>query len=166
MHRVKALVWLALVPMLLVACTSGVESTGPPPPAYTFDIVGEIAAQSVANNRLIFSLESGRTVELDEKAVRVLFETGETPRLLVTGRDAIGDCLVVVGKQDGMPPDCNVVNREGREWGAGIELVGLVWPKAPAFRADTPIPARGSPYPDGTRFCLDDHARLAAVIGP
>jgi hypothetical protein len=27
-------------------------------------------------------------------------------------------------------------------------------------------PAIGFPYPDGTRFCLDDRARVAQILAP
>lgn len=164
MNATPGMLVIALVAMLTVACNSLGESTPPQAASSTFDVVGVVTGHSVTSNRLIFDLEGGDTVEFDRDVVRVLFESGAAPRLLISGRDKSGDWLVVVGGQEGMPSDCSVVNAAGIEWGKRIDLFGILWPKSDAFQVDMPLPALGSPYPDGTRFCLDASARVAAAI--
>jgi hypothetical protein len=116
-RQASAAIGCALAVLTPIACVAKVDITPPPPTTSTFDLVETIAEEGVANERLSFRLDDGREVGFETEAIRVLLRSGRAPRLLVTGRDAIGDWLVVVGKQEGLSSDCNVVNSAGREWG-------------------------------------------------
>jgi hypothetical protein len=65
--------------------------------------------------------------------------------------------------QGGLPDNCYVENDPGVDRGAFVEILGILWRKAPGFVATVPS---GVPYPTGTRFCFDATGRIGGTVPP
>ena len=127
--------------------------------------VGTITGQSQRDTTVKYELADGRVITVDLATRRMVGNEGGSPAILVLGRDDRGEWIAVPGHQDGLPDGCHVLSQDGFELGDSIAIAGVRWPKAPEF-APVSVPALGFPYPAGTRFCLDEQARVEAVISP
>ncbi len=131
------------------------------PAQSTIVAVGLIAEQRFESAGLTFTLEGGKTWEAATGTYRWITNWGT--KLLVAGTDASGIWLATFGPQQGLPANCYFSPEVGTEWGDGIAIKGVLWPKAPSFVADT-TPSVGSDYPGGTRFCLNSAGQIASII--
>lgn len=129
-------------------------------------LVGAIAQQETRDQTTSYRLANGRDVTVDASSDRLIVDTGGSPAILVMGRDSHGDWAAVVGHQDGTPPDCYILRDRGYELGDSIAIDGVRWPKAASFESGGQAPPIAHPYPGGTRFCLDDQARVRQLIAP
>lgn len=157
----RRLIGVTVLTVVVAAC-----STQPsPPPAPSFEAVGRLASLTVAGPVHTYSLEDGRTFELDSESVRILFEGGPGSPVVV-GTQGDQRFVGVFVRQDGLPADCWLpgIGAVGREWGAAIEIDGVVWSKGPGFKAGGTVPGRGDRYPSSTRFCFDAQARVTGVV--
>jgi hypothetical protein len=127
-------------------------------------IVGTISGESTRGNITEYQLEDGRVASVDSSITRRIGLPGGTPAILVLGRDDTSDWVAVVGHQVGAPGGCHVLNQLGYELGDSIAVGGVRWRKAPTFHSAVSVPPIGQAYDDGTRFCLDDMARVYDVI--
>lgn len=151
-----------LAALAAVAMLSGcLGSPAIRPPSSTIAAVGLIDGERESAGTLIFQLEGGRTWEARAGTYRWITNWGM--KLLVAGTDASGIWVATFGPQQGLPQDCYFSPEVGTEWGDGIAIRGIFWPKAPSFVAD-PIPSVGSDYPIGTRFCLNPAGQIASMI--
>jgi hypothetical protein len=149
---------LALVAAaLLAACSSQAIR----PPAPTIEAAGLFAEERAYPDRIWFSLQSGETWEAQTGTYQWVMNWGG--KLLLAGSDADGRWVATLGHQDGLPKDCYFTPERGTEWGDGIAIAGVLFPKAPEFSFDS-VPAAGSDYPIGTRFCFNVHGQVASVI--
>ena len=142
------------------------ETAVPREPSPVVERVGLIAAEEIHATNRTCRLSDGRVWEAQNGTFRILVDSGGGRRLLIAGRDATGTWLAVLGHQDGVPDDCFVSNQRGREWPDAIGLLGFAWPKRGGFQAGGLKVATGFRYPDGTRFCFDEHGQVARAIAP
>ena len=110
-----------------------------------------------------YRLADGHDEEISPHTHRPLTEHGWSGELIVIGSDSRGPFVAAFATQEGMPPDCYVENARGVDRGRHVEIGGLLWKKVPRFEGFVPP---GSPYPDGSRFCLDEGGRVASVVAP
>jgi len=143
---------------LLVAC--GRELSVEPP---RIEVAGVVigAREDAVSAR--YTLSDGRVWTANKDVYRLL-TVGWSGDLLVAGTDTDGQFVATFMRQDGLPADCYVENRPGVEWGDYIEIRGVLWPKAPGFRAGGDVPSRGSAYEGGTRFCFDRDGLIASTV--
>ena len=74
--------------------------------------------------------------------------------------------VAVFAHQDGLPEDCHIpgIGAVGIERGSFIEIKGVLWRKAAAFRSAQPLPALGEQFDASTRFCFDDQAEVTTTV--
>jgi hypothetical protein len=157
----RRLIGVTFLTVVVAAC-----STQPSPPtAPRLEAVGRLASATVAGPIHTYVLEDGRTFALDSEAVRILFEGGPGSPVVV-GTQGDQRFAGVFVHQDGLPADCWLpgIGAVGREWGAAIEIGGVLWSKAPGFKPGGTIPGRGDRYPSSARFCFDGQARVTGVV--
>jgi hypothetical protein len=150
--------WVLVAAVLLAAC-SGPQ--GSPPAASTIDMIGLISDFRIHSDGVAVTLENGQTWEGLNGTYRTVMDWGA--KLLVVGHDAEGVWIATLGPQGGLPDSCYFTPEPGTEWGDGIAIGGVLWPKASSFSAET-TPSVGSEYPGGTRFCLDGAGQVTSVI--
>lgn len=154
-----------LAVLALAACASAPGIAPPAPPV--IETTGVTAEIRVAQPDWTFVLEDGRTFMVNEADTRILF-AGGLGDPFVLGRDATGRFVAVFSNQDGLPDDCHIIppdaDNVGIERGAHIEIRGVLWQKANGFVAADGLPALGTAYESGTRFCFDSKARVFATI--
>jgi hypothetical protein len=143
---------------LLVAC-SGSQTVRSP--SSTIEAFGLIVEERFYPDRISFQLEDGQTWEAQTGTYRWVMNWGG--KLLVAGSDANGRWIATLGPQGGLPKDCYFTPERGTEWGDGIAIAGVLFPKAPGFSFDS-TPAVGGDYPLGTRFCFNVDGQVASVI--
>jgi hypothetical protein len=131
------------------------------PPTSTIEAVGLIAEERFYADRIWFRLEGGQTWEPQTGTYRIIMNWGT--KLLVAGSDATGRWLATLGPQGGLPKTCYFTPERGTEWGDGIAIAGVLFPKAPGFSFDS-TPGVGSDYPLGTRFCFNINGQIASAI--
>lgn len=163
MRNGRALLIAAFASAALLLGCSGWESATPAPSRSDVLVVGTVQQASENGPISEFRLADGRTLSFDLSVVRPVHLGGGEPLLLVSGRDENGEWMALIGHQDGTPDGCHVLNEAGFDFGASIAIAGVQWPKAPTF-VWTNAPGPGSLYPGGTRFCLDDTARVSQII--
>lgn len=149
----------ALAAAAVLSACLGPQASRPPPS--TIVAIGLIAEERENDGSLWFQLEDGQTWEATTGTYRRISDWGM--RLLVAGTDASGIWVATFGPQQGLPADCYFSPEVGTEWGDGIAINGVVWPKAPSFVADS-TPSIGRDYPGGTRFCLNPAGQIASTI--
>ena len=81
--------------------------------------------------------------------------------LVVLGTDAVGPFLATFPNQDGLPEDCYVENDPGIDRGSHIEILGILWRKAPGLQGAVPF---GTWYEPGSRFCFNERGLIASII--
>jgi hypothetical protein len=149
---------VALLAVLLAACSGPGASR---PAASTIDAVGLVSEQRIYPDRVFFTLDDGETWEGQAGTYRTVMDWGA--KLLVAGWDADGRWVATFGTQGGLPDTCYFTPEAGTEWGDGIAIAGVLWPKAAGFSPDA-TPDVGSDYPAGTRFCLNTAGQVASTI--
>ena len=149
---------LALVAAALLASCS---SQAIKPTAPTIEAAGLFAEERAYPDRIWFSLQSGETWEAQTGTYRWVMNWGG--KLLLAGSDMHGRWIATLGHQDGLPRDCYFTPERGTEWGDGIAIAGVLFPKASGFSFDS-VPPVGSDYPIGTRFCFNVQGQVASVI--
>ena len=100
-------------------------------------------------------------IEIDD--YRQVTEHGCCIDLVVIGADAQGPFVASFMTQGGLPDDCYVENDPGVDRGSHVEILGILWRKSPGFAATIPD---GTGYTPGTRFCFDEHGRVASIVAP
>jgi hypothetical protein len=159
---------IVLIGILLavVACQLAEPTPSPPlnPGASRIESVGWVASIAASSGAIRFVLEDGRDIEVDPSVSRQIHDGAGDRLLLVSARDPRGPWFAVIGTQVGLPNDCLVLNERGTDWGAHIEIAGVAWTKAPEFRYSPDAVALGARYPEGTRFCLNDDARVTSAF--
>jgi hypothetical protein len=161
---------LAILAFLVVACEPfWDDGTTKPldqiPGPSEIQAIGIITGESQRDTIVEFTLADGRVIEVDLKTRRRVGQVGGSPALLVLGRDSHGAWISEPGHQDGLPDSCKVLAQDGFELGDSIAIDGVRWFKAPGFVAPTTPEIRYA-YPAGSRFCLDEQARVTDVIAP
>jgi ABC-type Fe3+-hydroxamate transport system substrate-binding protein len=164
----------ALLVMALAVAACGVEPAASPSPAPLPSVPGQshvrvvsrILDVRVAGSRRAYRLANGQTVTVDSSAQRIVSDNGGNPEFLVVAHDDAADWFAVIGHQEGTPEGCLFLNQTGYELGDSIVIVGVRWQKGPALPVPGQRPEIGFPYPDGTRFCLDEQARVSAILAP
>lgn len=129
------------------------------------EVVGVITGQSQRDSTVDYVLGDSRVIEVDLHTRRRVGQVGGSPAILVLGRDGQGAWISEPGHQEGVRDTCYVLAQDGFELGDSIAIDGIRWLKAPGFTAPS-IPAFRFPYPAGSRFCLDEQARITDVIAP
>jgi len=167
----RQFVGIALVAIAVVACDPLADAGTPPPLDYVpsrpqIDVIGTISGETTEGDTTDYQLADGRTVKVDSSTRRRVGPPGGSPAILVVGSDDRGGWVAVVGHQDGTPDGCHVLNQLGYDLGESIAIAGVRWKKAPGFHTSLQTPSFGSPYPEGARFCLDEHAQVAEIIAP
>ena len=142
---------------LLAACSAQAIK----PPAPTIEAAGLFVAERTYPDRIWFRLESGETWEAQTGTYRWVMNWGGN--LLLAGSDSNGRWIATLGHQDGLPKDCYFSPERGTEWGEGIAIAGVLFPKAPGLSFGSE-PMVGSDYPIGTRFCFNVDGQVASVI--
>jgi hypothetical protein len=133
-----------------------------PPGISEISAVGTILDYSQAGPNIDFRLRDGRSLSFDLSIVRMVARGAGDPILLVSGRDAAGPWVAVIGHPAGTPAGCHTLDQPGDDLGASIAIAGIRWPKAPALAATNVVP--GQSYPPSTRFCLDDLGRVNGIL--
>ena len=155
-------------PLILVfglAATACSPLAATRPDAQTFQAVGLLAGVSEGDTRTTYTLADGRTWDRPKAQVRVVYDMPSGETLFVAGQDRTGTHVLLVGGQEGLPPDCPHALRYGaREWGDAIESQGYLWHKADSFAVLTPSPGVGAEYPGSAIVCLDADANVTAVL--
>lgn len=109
-----------------------------------------------------FTLPDERDLEIHPNNVRL--PTGSTSgTLYVIGRDAEGRFIVPFMTQGGMPDGCYVAFEPGVDRGAFIEIAGILWAESPDLDPAERLQPN-NPYPLGTRFCVDESARVWKIV--
>jgi hypothetical protein len=157
----RRLIGVIVLSVLEAACSAQPS----PPPAPSFEAVGQLASATVAGAIHTYVLEDGRTFELNSESVDILFEGGPG-NPVVAGTQGDQRFAGVFVHQDGLPAGCWLpgIGADGIEWGAAIEIDGVLWTKAPGFRAGSTAPRRGDHYASSARFCFDAQARVTGVV--
>lgn len=147
---------------MLAAATASAACSAPavPPPSSSIEAAGLIADARFYDDRVVYTLESGRTWEAQTGTFRTVMDWGV--KLLVAGQDANGRWIATFGTQAGLPDTCYFTPEPGTEWRDGIAIAGVLFPKAPGFSFATP--ALGRDYPIGTRFCFNLDGQVSSVI--
>ena len=154
---------LALVVGLAATGCSPLAATRPD--AQTFQAVGILSGLSEFDKRIAYTLEDGRTWDRPKDQFRIVYDLPAGETLFVAGLDKTGTYVLLIGGQDGLPPDCPHSLRYGaREWGDAIESQGYLWRKAENFAVLTPSPGVGAEYPGSAIVCLDAEANVTAVL--
>jgi hypothetical protein len=109
-----------------------------------------------------FSLPDGRDLEFNPNNVRLPTGDASGP-MVVIGRDAEGRFIFPFMTQDGMPDGCYVSFEQGIDRGAFIEIAGILWSTSPELDPAERVQPNAS-YPRGTRFCLDESARVWTIV--
>ena len=161
----------AAIALAAVACNPLADSGTPPPldrvPSRSqIDVVGTITGETTAGDTTDYQLSDGQTVKVDFSTKRRVGVPGGSPAILVVGTDDRGGWVAVVGHQDGTPDGCHVLNQLGYDLGDSIAIGGVSWKKAPGFHTSLQTPSFGLPYDQGARFCLDETAQVAEILGP
>jgi len=139
------------------------QNTPTEPASPSIDTVGQLVGLREYGDRVVYQLDDGR-VEREKGYFRVAYDLTAGDTLVVAGSDGLGAFVALIGRPDGAPTGCEHVMRYGgREWGSAIESQGILWQKAPAFKADVPIPRVGEQYPASALLCLNDQARVVSV---
>lgn len=163
MKVVHAFVGLLAVATLVVACGEAKPAQRPSPPA--LEAVGVVVDELYFDDRTVFKLVDGTVWERRNDQFRFRYQYSARSTLFVSGTDAEGTYVYLIGGSRDIPAECrHAIGWGGREWGDGIEVEGLLWMKAPAFSTSVdPVPV-GIEYPTTIRFCLDDRARVIAAV--
>jgi hypothetical protein len=153
---------LAMVAVLVAGCggTSKVRPTAP-----ALETVGVLATVKEFDDRTEYSLTDGITWSRPKSAFRLVYDFPAGSTLFVSGTDAAGTFVYLIGRQEGLAADCqHALRYGGSDWGDSIEAQGLLWTKAPDFTGLPEAPSgTGWAYPDSVGFCLDDQARVTSV---
>ena len=137
------------------------------PRSQTIQLVGVLRDTAIDADTTRYELEDGRIWQRQTDQFRVVYDHGGSGSLLVVGNDDEGDYVIVAGGIEGLPPECRwVIGPDGRDWGASVETIGLLWTKSPAFASSAAGNALGETYPSRTRFCLDAQARVFTTTVP
>jgi hypothetical protein len=83
--------------------------------------------------------------------------------LVIVGTDADGPFMATFPTQGGLPDNCYVENDIGIDRGSHVEILGILWRKAPGFAGSVPYGVR---YAVGTRFCFDEQGRIGSTVPP
>lgn len=155
---------LVLAGSLIGACSPAEPSPPPAPP--TFEALGILVSELVADPIRTYGLADGRSIDVSIDATRVLFNGGGLGQPFVLGSDANGSFVAIFSHQDGLPDDCHIpgIGVVGIERGDFIEINNVLWRKSPSFEAAMALPAVGREYPSATRFCFDDQAEVASIV--
>jgi len=136
-------------------------SDPPMPPEITFGgLVTDVRSYAEHHE---FTDAAGAVHAVESAEYRQVGEHGCCFDLVILGTDAEGPFIATFPTQDGLPDDCYVENDPGVDRGSYVEILGILWSKAPGFSSTTPF---GRPYPPATRFCFDQAGRIAGVIPP
>ncbi len=158
---------LAVAGTVLVACGVGStpEPTTTPAPLVppTIEFAGLVTDISTFADHHEFTDAAGviHAVAFDQH--RDVTGNGCCGQLVVLGTDASGPFLATFQTQGGLPDDCFVENDAGMDQGSHVEIHGVLWRKARALQGAVPA---GVAYPSGTRFCFDEHGRIAGIVPP
>jgi len=156
---------MALLLVGLIGCTAtstsspAVEPLEPP----IIEFAGLVSDVRVAGGAVEFTDPAGRVRAIDLGDYRQIGEHPCCGELLILGSDAAGRFMASFLPQGGLPEDCDVENDPGVDRGASVEILGILWRKAPGFVATVPS---GAPYPAGTRFCFDATGRIGGTVPP
>lgn len=157
----------AAMALTVVGCTTSMPSSEPnptPTPGITEILdMGVVLEERVRSSIIELTLGGGRSLSFDLSVVRVVYRGGGIPQLLVSGRDAQGAWVALVGHQDDTPDGCHTLSGPGFEMGNAIAIAGIRWQKAATLRTPQ-TPPLGGMYPDGWRFCLNNMAHVSEVL--
>jgi hypothetical protein len=149
---------LAVLVAVLAACGVPAPSS---PRWVSIETVGILADERVYADHTEYILSDGRMWTRQNDGFRIAYQAPSGSTLFVAGSDDDGAYVLLVGGQDGLPPECaHAIGYGGTDLGSGVAVEGFVWPKAPGFAGET-IPTT---YPTTTRFCLDDQARISGHV--
>jgi hypothetical protein len=155
----------------LLALVVGLVATGcsplaaSRPDAQGFEAVGILSGLSEANTTTTYTFADGRTWDRPKDQFRVVYDMPAGETLFVAGQDKTGPYVLLIGGQQGSPPDCPYSLRYGaREWGDAIESQGYLWHKSDDFATLTLSPGVGAEYPGSVIVCLDAGANVTAVL--
>jgi hypothetical protein len=141
---------------------SSIELATPPPGISEITAIGTVVDEMGADPHIEFRLSDGRSLAFDLLTMRWVVRGAGDPMLLVSGHDAAGAWLAVIGHQDGTPAGCHTLNQAGYDFGTTIAIAGIRWPKAPTLATQGVVP--GQSYPPDARFCLDDLGRVDRIL--
>lgn len=150
--------------LLLSACIAAPAPTPPddPPDPPRIELASVVTDVRIFAEHYEFTDAAGTVHAIEIGTYRELGGHGCCGPLLVLGTDDDGPFLASFATQEGLPGDCYVENAPGIDRGSSIEILGVLWRKAPGFRATVPI---GTGYPPGTRFCFGEHGLVTRVLG-
>lgn len=159
----RCLLSLVVAAALIGGCST--QPPSPPPLPPVIQTVGILAEERIADPDRTYVLADGRTIQVSIEVTRVLFEGG-LGQPFVAGTDASGPFVAVFAHQDGLPDDCHIpgIGAFGIERGSFIEIKGVLWHKAAAFRSARSLPAFGEQFDASTRFCFDDQAEVMNTV--
>ena len=110
-----------------------------------------------------FTDAAGTVHAIDMNEFRQFGEHGCCFDLVILGSDAAGPFVATFPNQGGLPDDCYVENDVGIDRGSHIEILGVMWRKAPGLEGAVPF---GVEYPPGSRFCFNERGMIADIIPP
>jgi hypothetical protein len=110
-----------------------------------------------------FTDAAGEVHAIEIGHYRQIGEHGCCFDLVVFGTDADGPFFATFPTQGGLLDDCYVENDPGIDRGSHIEILGVLWRKAPGFTGAVPF---GVQYPPGTRFCFDLRGMIRRTVPP
>ncbi len=157
------MVWLKVGRAVLMA--AAVAACGAPapshPPRIAIETVGLLADERVYADHTEYELQDGRTWARPNDEFRIAYQAPSGSTLFIAGADDGGPYVLMIGGQDGLPPECtHAIGYGGTDLGDGIAVEDFLWPKAPGYAGDL----SPTTYPTTTRFCLDDQGRVAARV--
>ena len=161
MKRASAALGLLVGCVVASACSAPDRVTSPPP-FPTLDLVGVLDRQEIYADHRVFVLANGRVWDQPNDSFRMAYERPAGSTLFVQGSDAQGVFVLLVGGQDGLPPDCrHAIGNGGVDWGNAVEAAGFLWRKAPDYAG--PVVPVGTEIGTSSRFCLDDLGRVSSL---
>lgn len=157
------------LPVLLIVLYSLVfgcaEPLASPPSPPRIEMAGVIEEVHISDPDRTYVLVDGRRWEGRVDQVRVVMDWGGGQGdLFVSGSDAEGQFIALLGHQDGLPADCHFTPDAGIERGRYVQIRGILWPKSSSFKSTINVPSPGQSYPGGTRFCFDDRGEVVLTL--
>ena len=128
------------------------------------DKVGVVYDVRIYADSVRYRFPDGTVREVPTDVYREITSHGWGGGLIILGEDRDGPFVAAFLEQDGLPRGCYVENSVGIDRDAYIELLGVLWTKAPGFTSPVD-PAVGESYPPGARFCFNDRGLITTVIG-
>ena len=159
---------------VVAALTAGVVSacaaTPLPEPAGTaalrppeIEFAGLVTDVRTSGEHHEFTDAAGTVHAIDMNEYRQVGEHACCFDLVILGSDAAGSFVAIFPNQGGLPEDCYVENDVGIDRGSHIEILGVMWRKAPGLQGVVPF---GVAYPSGSRFCFNERGMIAGLVPP